>query len=171
MQLAISDANILVDLVDVGLLEQATRLPIQLVVPDIVLNEVTRPAQIAVIELLVSRGELTVLQANAEQIAMIADLSSELRALSIPDCAVLILGQMNRATILTNDSHVRRYALKVNLECHGTLWLLRRLAESGLASRGHVRAGLERLKVINPRLPRHELDILLKQLQEPYSSG
>jgi hypothetical protein len=42
MQLAISDAGILIDLSSIGLLVAMTKLPFEFVIPDFVVNEITR---------------------------------------------------------------------------------------------------------------------------------
>ena len=110
MRIAISDANILIDLSNGGLLESMARLPYEFVVTDFVLQEITRADQKQAVDRLLAAKCLRELTANQSEIEQIVSLSLANKALSIPDSSVLIMAGIHEALVLSNDSRVRHHA-------------------------------------------------------------
>jgi predicted nucleic acid-binding protein len=165
MRIAISDANILIDISSVGLLETMTRLPFEFVVPDFVVNEITRPEQKEAIDSLVRSGVLKVIAANTEELESIGSLARAVRTLSIPDCSVLILAGIHGAMILSNDSRMRQHAKSTGLECHGTIWIVHQLVVRRELGTDTARNCLLRLMSTNVRFPKSESSDLIRELE------
>ncbi len=99
MRIAISDASILVDFANVGLLNALRRLPCQLLIPDLVRAEITPPDQKEAVDDLIDSNTLTVSTATAQEIEQMANLRGQEKGLSIADCSVLILSQAKQALV------------------------------------------------------------------------
>jgi predicted nucleic acid-binding protein len=166
MRIAISDASILIDLSGVGLLDTMVRLPFDFIVTDFVLHEITRADQKEVVDGLLERRALRELAANQAEIEQIVALSHAEKALSIPDCSVLILARIHGAFILSNDSRIRRHAKESKLECHGTIWILRQLVQRQEVQAEDALNCLSRLMSMNTRLPKAECTTLMQELKD-----
>jgi predicted nucleic acid-binding protein len=164
MRIAISDASILIDLANVGLLETLAKLPFDFIVTDFILNEITRMDQKMAIDGLRERGTLRILAASQGEIEQIGALSQAARNLSIPDCSVLVLARINKALILSNDSRIRHHAKESKLECHGTIWILRQFVHRRKVRAKDALDYLSRLMSANPRLPKAECAALMQEL-------
>ena len=80
------------------------------------------------------------------------------RDLSLPDGFALALAKTNAWTLLTGDRALRTLAAGELVDCHGVLWLLDRMLETGVANRVELHEGLQTLSN-HPRcrLPRVEV--------------
>lgn len=165
MLLAISDASVLVDMADSGLLEALTRLPYRFVVPDFVVREISRAEQREIVDRLVDTKKLSVLPATGDDLRLIEALLQHQPTLSFADCSVVILAERHRALVLTNDSRMRKVAERRRLACHGTLWILSQLVKETVVTAERARRALLLLIEANPRLPKAECDRLLRELE------
>jgi predicted nucleic acid-binding protein len=155
MLLAISDANVLIDLADSNL-----------VVPDFVLTEITEDEQRKSVEKLVHSKNLSVLPASADDLLLMEGLLERHPALSFADCSVLILARRHNALVLTNDSRMRKVAERNGLTCHGTLWIIRQLVQETILTAERARRALLLLLESNSRLPKADCDRLLRELEQ-----
>jgi predicted nucleic acid-binding protein len=169
MLLAISDASVLVDMADTGLLMPLTKLPYRFVVPDFVVKEVTRVGQKDIVERLVGTTRLSVLAASADDLRLMEELLSVQPALSFADCSVVILAERHGALILTNDSRMRKVSERKNLVCHGTLWIVRQLVQETIVTAERARRAVFQLLEANPRLPKADCERLLGELEQGLS--
>lgn len=83
--------------------------------------------------------------------------------LSLPDCFALALAVGDHWTLLTGDAELRGLAEACQVECHGLLWLLDRMLDTGAATSQALHAGLVAISE-HPRcrLPRAEVRERLK---------
>jgi predicted nucleic acid-binding protein len=86
------------------------------------------------------------------------------RAVSLNDCFALSLALHRQWTLLTGDGSLRKLANDNHVDCHGFLWLVELAHESGV-DRVLIEQGIRRL-LAHPRcrLPRAEVESLLRQL-------
>lgn len=166
MRLLIHDANVLMDLLGMHILERALDLPYDMETTDLVRLEVEDPAQSEILESCVAARTLGVIQTDADQLVEIGRRMAACSALSLADCSVLFHAETLNGAVLTGDGRMRKEAERVGLEVHGTLWILRRMVESCLLSRAEGAVSLEALMNHNPRLPRPECEGLLKAWSE-----
>jgi predicted nucleic acid-binding protein len=163
---AISDASVLVDMADTGLLGPLTKLPYQFVVPDFVFKEITRVEQREIVERLVTTKRLSVLTASADDLRLMEEMLRDQPALSFADCSVVVLAARHSALILTNDSRMRMVSERKHLVCHGTLWIIRQLVQETIVTAERARRALLLLLESNSRLPKADCDRLLRELEQ-----
>jgi len=83
--------------------------------------------------------------------------------LSEPDCSCLYLAKEINATILTCEKLLTKVAKNLNLDVHGSLWILDRLLDTSIITRRIAYSKLKDLMSINPRLPVKECQKRLKR--------
>ncbi len=150
MKIAITDANIFIDLYELGRLDWLILLDLEVYTTDIVLNE------------------LSTVQAEAARqvIAVISSLSldviSQLNLLELPrglsDADQSVIWQTRQLPdipflILTGDNLMRKWCTKNKMEVHGILWILDNLIAQKHLSKREALVSLSRLMEINQWLP------------------
>lgn len=152
MILAIQDANILIDLLNSGLMETYFRLGIETHTTDLVLAEVRQPVEIYVL-----RGQLKVKSLSGQEIVdLLVFKAAQPSGLTVEDCSVLQLAMQMQAVLLTGDNKLRNHADKCNVEARGILWLMDLFLEEKLLNFATAAECLDRLLKSNPRLPADE---------------
>jgi predicted nucleic acid-binding protein len=146
------DANILIDLLNGGLLETAFRLPLEFVTTDVVAAELKRGFDR---DKLHDLG-LQVYSLDEEMVQEIAALRSRYGGLSIGDLSVLVMAQHLLGVILTNEARLRHTASRYHIIVHGVLWLLDELVSAGLLRPLEAAEALDKILVHGARLPAKE---------------
>lgn len=162
MTIAVHDASILIDLIGIGLIEQAFALEYRMVTTDFIIAELRAEQQNA-LRAFISNGTLTVDSADAETVAEIAALFEQHKALSFADCSVLLRARQLSAILLTGDKRLRTTAADSQLEVHGVLWIIEQLVERKIIPARTATARIEALIHLNGRLPIDECRKLLKR--------
>jgi len=157
MRVLVSDTSVLIDLSRGGLLEEVFSLPFDFVVPDLLYRQEIEPEWGARLAKLGLRVE----PLSPEGVSDALTRHRRHRRLSIPDCFALTLALDHDWTLLTGDSILRQMAEAEQLECHGVLWVLDRLAE-GAVDAGRLVHALEAI-ASHPRcrLPKREITLRL----------
>jgi predicted nucleic acid-binding protein len=161
----VSDTSVLIDLERCELIAEVFALTAEFVVPDVLFNrELRGPEGAAYIELGLRVEVLT-----ADEVADAQQYQRAQRGLSVPDVFSLALARTRGWTLLTGDGPLRTLAQKVNVECHGVLWLLDLMEAGSTASFRQLHDGLERLAAhprcrlppteVNLRLARYSIDL------------
>lgn len=160
MQLLISDANILIDLEEGGLLEVFFRLPYQFSVPDILFAEELEDQHAH----LVTMG-LGVISLGGEAMRDAAELIQRSKGPSRNDCFALALARQEKCPLLTGDRDLRALAKAEAVEVNGTLWVVEELLLKEIIPVEHAREAYRRMQANGRRLPwkeafqrLHELD-------------
>ena len=162
----VSDTNILIDLVDSGLLEQFFSLPMEVHTTDMVIFEVTDPDQKAKVTVVVQQGYLKVKTfTSQEMFSLYAFVNSKRQKsnLSPADFSVWQYAAENHYPLLTGDGNLRKLATTDGVEVHGTLYIFDKLVEHGIITPAQAADRLEALYKTNHRLPKSEVDIRLKR--------
>ena len=112
-RLVVSDTNIFIDLVKLGILADFFFLPWEIHTTDYVMDELTDSAQYDAVINFYDRGRLAIGSFSAEEVVAIHDQSNQ------PGCHLSVI-QYSRKTkgcsILTGDKHLRETAQKEGLE-------------------------------------------------------
>ncbi len=152
----LSDANILIDFALVGGIQHLTRLG-KVEVLDAVFEEARDP-KITDPELL----GLVIVSVQEEWIA--AAQTQREGKLSLQDALCLYYAQAQNRVLLTTDAPLRKAALPLKVEVHGSLWVVQQLFERGLCDVSVLCHWLEVWPSLNARLPAKELSELKKRL-------
>jgi len=156
MRLLIHDANVLIDLLDIGLLSEAMALPCVMETTDLVQHEIIDAEQTRALSECISKRLLAVLSSSIEQMSKITEMQSTSPQLTLADCSVVFHAQVRKGIVLSGDGRLRKEADRRRLEVHSTPWLLNLMvAEKSLPPRAAIEK-LERLMGINRRLPHRE---------------
>ena len=156
----VSDTSVLIDLERGSFLEVIFSLPFEFAVPDVLYHREMEGDWGA---RLVALG-LRVEEVSKEGVANALRYRTQRRALSVPDSFALALAKEREWSLLTGDNHLRELAADENVECHGVLWLLDQMEETGTAGLQALHDGLAALAGHRRcRLPRREITIRLER--------
>lgn len=108
MDIVVSDTNIFIDLISVGLMEASCRLPIKIHTVDYVMNEITDDIQKEVINKLADEGKITVKHFSPEEFMHIIEIySSRSNNVSVTDCSVWYYAKQNSFRLLTGEQQTK----------------------------------------------------------------
>jgi hypothetical protein len=158
MKVAVKDACVLMDLANGGLLELWFQLGIETFTTDLVLRQITQPAQRREVEAFVTSGCLKVVSLSGAEMAILA---SELQALRIglEDKTVLYLALLKEdAILLTGDRRLRLEGLRRAIEVRGVLWVLDELVSKQLLPPKLAAAKLKKMLELGAYLPPAECE-------------
>lgn len=166
VRLLVSDASLLIDLVDAGLDGPLFSLPHEFVVPDVLFKE----------ELEERHGHLRALglremELDAQGIEEVVRLASVHRQPSRNDLFALVLARSLGCWLLTGDRRLRRVAELHHVEVHGTLWAVGEMVQSRLISPRDAREAFSAMRNAGSRLPWSRVEQLLRVLEEAHGSS
>lgn len=132
MKVAVTDACIFIDLIELRLLSQFFGLHLQIYTTRDVYNELY-PKQQNLLAAYMSVGKLTVHNILPEERTLIS-MGKYPKSLSDSDKTVIYLAEKNNATVISSDKAVRNYSKLNSIPYHGMLWIFDRLIESNIIS-------------------------------------
>lgn len=158
MKVVINDANILIDLVKLQLLEKFIELEFELYTTDFILAELNELQRIPV-EKLSQEGELTIITTTSEEdYESIFSLQANNSGVSFEDCSVWHYSNVLSGTLLTGDGKLRKQAKKHGLEVRGILYIFDQLLHQEIITFERALIELKKLLQFNNRLPQFEIE-------------
>jgi hypothetical protein len=148
----VNDANILIDLLKVELLDSFFQMHCTFYVTDFVLGEIQED-NAALLHRFLDNGKLMKQDFSFEELVQTQTMETRFPALSIPDCSCLFLCNRLSATLLTGDAALRGIARQNEIAVHGILWVFDEMVEHRLISKREAIEKLIRIIELNPRLP------------------
>lgn len=155
MNFLVNDANILIDLLKIDLIDVFFQLEYDFQVTDMAFAEI-QEENVDVLSPFLNKGLLTKQGFSFEELLQIQIIEVENLSLSIADCSCLYLSKKLSAPLLTGDAALRRTAEQNNIVVHGILWVLDEIVAYGLIPEKEAGDKLIRLMDLNPRLPAWE---------------
>lgn len=153
MKIIINDANILIDLFHLDLLDMFFKLKdFDIRTTDFVFNELYEE-QKEVLKQFVETHSFQLIESNERDLQMIFTLFNETKGLSIPDCSVMYFANKEQGILLTGDGKLRSQSLKKGVEVKGILYIFDILLLSELISFEMAIYKIEQLYQKNQRLP------------------
>jgi len=162
MILLVNDANILIDLLKIDLMDAFFQLKYEFHVTDLVVKEVIED-NVSEMHSYIENGRLHKKSFSFEELMEIQSLKTAHKALSIPDCSCLFHAGQLSARLLTGEAALRKIAGENNIRVHGILWILDQLVGQEVITKKQAHDKLSELKKINPRLPARECDKRLRK--------
>lgn len=148
MRVAVTDACIFIDLIELDLISDFFRLDLELHTTVEVMNELFTE-QYQVLEAYQQVGKLIVHNLEAQDFLKIEALALP-KGLSPEDKSVLYIAiSLNDGIVITSDNLVRKYAERLRLECHGLLWVIDQFVGQGICSKSSAAASLKLLMSLN----------------------
>ena len=160
----VSDTNIFIDLVKLGILSELFSLPWEIHTTDFVMDELVDTEQYSAVSSFKDRGCLIVGTHSAEEVQAIFNESSLPGChLSSTDISVALYAQTHNYGILTGDKRLKEYVQKEGIEVHGILYVFEAMVEHEILPPQLATSYLEQLKSINKWLPTSIIDRMIKQ--------
>jgi predicted nucleic acid-binding protein len=133
-------------------LEKAFRLPLELIAPDVVIEELHTPDGKDLVDL-----GLQVRELSGQQVLMVLDLAERYARPSRQDLFALVLAKEIKAVLLTGDGSLREAAERERVQVHGTIWLLDQMVEHEIIDKQERAASLKHMIESGSRLPCEEI--------------
>lgn len=151
MKIVVNDANILIDLCKLDMLEAFFRLQYDFHVVDDVWEELNSQHQI-LLRPYIQAKRLVVVEDTVE-ITDILQIKQQRNQLSIPDCTSLLYAKEQKSILLTSDKNLRTTADQHKVEVHGHLWVFDNLVDDKILIKSVAAAKLHTLITeVNPKL-------------------
>jgi len=164
MIIIITDACFLIDLIDIDLFEEFIGLGYQVHITSSVFAELEGDEYVKPVAKCIRRKKIFLYKLTAaDQAALEKLIRKHSSRLSEPDCSCLYLAKEINATILTCEKLLTKVAKNLDLDVHGSLWILDRLLDASLITKRIAYRKLKDLMSINPRLPVIECQKRLKR--------
>lgn len=149
MKIAITDANIFIDLIHIELTDELFSAGLEIHTTLGVYDELNNNQQ----EVLSKHIEQKQLRVHSNEPTNIPKEIQENRSLSPSDKSVFSLAIDLSAFILTGDGLLRKVSVAQKIEVHGIIWLLDRFVEMNLITKKKALGLLKQLMIYNKRLP------------------
>jgi len=166
MKIAVTDACIFIDLMELNLISAFFQLKIELHTTVDVLNELFLD-QRRVLEAYQGVDKLQVHNLRERDFLKMEKIPFP-RGLSPEDRSVIYLAlELNGAIILSSDKLVRNFSGKQSLEYHGIFWIFDQLVEHNVLSKPEAISTIQRLNTINNMYngstTRKEIDLRIRK--------
>lgn len=158
----ISDTNIFIDLMNIGIIDDFFQLPWEIHTTDFVISEFTDEAQKKTI---LGYAQLVIKQYAPDELSELVDFYVKHSQVSINDCSVWQYAKQKQYALLSGDGHLRKLANNDGIEVHGTLFVIDQLVTRGIISNAYAVEVLEKLKSTNTRQPLNEIQDRITKLR------
>lgn len=168
LSIVITDANILIDLIKLGLSSVLFESELfEFKTTDFVFEELYEEQK----ETLGSKIEadhFKILESDERDIVKIFEIKQEANALSIEDCSVWYFAGKLEGMVLTGDAQLRKHSGRSGLEVHSILYLFDQMLLNDLITHKTAIDKLSNLYKINKWLPKKEVEKRLKEWSEKF---
>jgi len=147
MKIAVTDACIFIDIIELGLSGEFFNLPFEIHTTLDVLNELY-PSQQHVLNTFTDEGKLMIHCLTVEEMAEIGQMVFP-KSLSQVDRTVLYTAKKIEAMVISSDKLVRNFSRGHSIEYHGMLWVFDKIVEFGFLSRKDAAQKLKELISMN----------------------
>jgi rRNA-processing protein FCF1 len=158
MKIVINDANILIDLAKLELLNEFSELDFEMYTTDFVFEELNAEQKSPINKLIESESLNLIQTEELEDYQGITQLLNSSTGLSFEDCSVWYYSQKFNGTLLTGDGKLRKEVKKNGIEVRGIIYLFDELLKQNKIDFERAIIKIEELKLLNNRLPKKEID-------------
>ncbi len=155
MAIAVNDANIFIDLLEVNLIDTFFELKLDLHTTNLVLNELDYEQQ-QIIKKYITKKRLTIKILSDAELSELKAKEITSSKLSKQDVSVYAYAKELGAIILTSDRRLRIEAKNKGFEVHGILWVFETMMAEKLIKPKKAIEKLTELMKINTWLPMDE---------------
>jgi predicted nucleic acid-binding protein len=158
MKIVINDANILIDLVKLDLLDLFSNLNFGLHTTDFVYEELNEE-QKSPVSKLYDNGILNIIETTEiSDFQNITALLNSSSGLSFEDCSVWYYSKLLSGTLLTGDGKLRKQVSKEGIEVRGIIYVFDELVKQNLLEFAVAIEKIKQLSQLNNRLPKAEIE-------------
>ena len=166
MKIVINDANILIDLAKLELLNIFSKINFELHTTDCVIAELNDEQKSPVLKLIKS-GKLKVIKTDdVIDFQGITEILEKSNGLSFEDCSVWYYSKKLVGALLTGDGKLRKQATKEGVEVRGIIFIFDELLKQNLISFKIAIEKISQLSLLNNRLPKRDIELRIKCWKE-----
>lgn len=158
MKKLIFDSSICIDLYHGKLLKAVLQLPLELVLPDVIIAELEEPAGDLLSKIGFIKEDISGKETND-----IVALRNEYASPSTNDLVALYLAKRNACYLITGDNALRNAAKQEGVTAHGLLWLMDILIEKKIITKSEAFEALETMIKAGSWLPQKECEERFKK--------
>ncbi len=156
MLLIVSDTSVLIDIEQGELTSAMFSLPCQFIVPDILFASELAERHSHLLQLgLISKT------LNGDLVAEAYLLHKKYIRPSVNDMLALTLAKHENCQLLTGDKALREAAIELNVEVHGTIWLVEQMIQNENITVEVASVGFQRMREAGSRLPWVDVEMML----------
>jgi predicted nucleic acid-binding protein len=157
--LAVSDANVLIDIEAGGLEASMFSLPdFEFYIPDVLFEQELRKNHSHLEKMGLKLRSLT-----GAAVSEVFRLSQIHHKPSRMDLFALVLAREENWILLTGDRNLRKVAEEYKIHCHGTIWLVEQMIENQIIKPDIARNAYQNMRIKGSRLPWEEAEERLKR--------
>ena len=165
MKIVITDTNILFDVIKIGALPEFFSLDYEICTTVFVIHEIIPSPQKEMVETFIRAKKLIVYNFSEEEIEAILNFDTGRDLKRFTDKTVIWKSLQLSCPMLTGDQRMREVAEKMNIEVHGSIWIIDELVSKALISSEKAIILLEQLLMTNSRLPKDEIEERINKLK------
>ncbi len=165
MKLIVTDSSVFFDIIKIQALPEFFDLDIEVCTTDFVQKEILESEQRKQIEHFIRLKKLTVFEMSAEEIDEVIQFKTNRVFRTLIDKTVLWKAKQLGCPLLTGDAKLRNEATEQGVKVHGSLWVVMQLVKHEIVDKKKGIEYLEKLRIINDRLPVEEIEKLIKKLK------
>jgi predicted nucleic acid-binding protein len=166
MKLIVTDSSVFFDIIKIQALPEFFDLDIEVCTTDFVQKEILESEQRKQIEHFIRLKKLTVFEMSAEEIDEVIQFKTNRVFRTLIDKTVLWKAKQLGCPLLTGDAKLRNEATEQGVKVHGSLWVVMQLVKHEIVDKKKGIEYLEKLRIINDRLPVEEIEKLIKKLKQ-----
>ncbi len=152
MILVVNDANILIDLIKLELLEAFFNINWEFHSTNLIIENELYDEQKLQLQPYIDNGKLIIQELDIEDMLNIMAIQSQKPQLSDKDCSALHCAQKLNASLVTSDNALRKFAKEQKVDVHGHLWVFDELVKQHCISTEVAINKLNELNTINSKL-------------------
>jgi rRNA-processing protein FCF1 len=153
MRIIINDANILIDLVKLDLMNEFIQLKFELKTTDFIFEELNEEQKIIIQGYVNSKYIEVIATQEEEDFQSITNILEKSSGLSFEDCSVWHYANKLNGILLSGDGKLRKHAMANGITVKGILFVFDQLLLNNLISFDVAIQKLNQLYDLNPRLP------------------
>lgn len=154
-KVALQDANILIDLLRLNLLDSCLSLPYTFCTTSLIFDELFIQQQEAIRSHIIAK-KFEIFNLTEDEVVEILLESNENKRLSEQDWSAIYCARKYSAILITGDNLLRKLAHSKSLPVHGILWLLDEMVNEKILIGETAISLMNQLITFNSRLPINE---------------
>ena len=152
-RIAINDANLLIDLFDIDLIDSFFQLNLEFHTTTLIFGELDNDQQ-KYLKQFIETEKLKIREISILEIETFKNLPVQTRKLSVQDLSLYFYAiELKNCMILTGDNRLRKEAEKIGFEVHGVLWVFEELVNHNILEKQTAIQRLDELMKVNLWLP------------------
>ncbi len=165
MIVVVNDANILIDLIKLQLVDAFFNLNWEFHSTNLIIENELYDEQKLQLQPHIVNGKLIIQELDVADMLNIMSIQAQKPQLSDKDCSALHCAQKLDAALITSDNTLRKFAKTKNIVIHGHLWIFDALLQQNCITPQTAITKLNQLNTINPKLnlPKVECDARIEK--------